>query len=169
MAPPVTRIYDTCQQLLDAVVAGHTGTLPERRYVSAGAPAWDCELVAVWCERTFGVAGDPAVEVIDPLASSAGHTMRAGTFVVTIARCTAAVVDANGDQITLPSVDEEEAAAAELYQDAQAVINALVAAERAGDLPGCHGVAFESWGPLGPEGGFVAGELRVRVGLSSGL
>jgi hypothetical protein len=84
-------------------------------------------------------------------------------------RCTPAMPDTEGDQIVLPSTDEEQAAARTLYEDGQRVLNALIAAERAGELPGCHSLVFQSWGTLGPEGGLVAGELRVRVGLATGL
>jgi phage tail protein X len=133
------------------------------------APPMDCELVATWCERTYAHTGSVVEEVIEPLGSAASHVLRAGMFVVTMYRCTPAVPDSHGDSIALPSTLEEEAAARELYGDAQRVTNALRAAERAGELPACNGLAFDSWTGLGPEGGMVGGELRVRVGLATGV
>ncbi len=169
MAPPASRIYDVCGDLLGAVIAHHGGSLPARAYISGGPPAWDCELLATWCENTVGIDGNVAQEQQQPLARHAGHTMRAGVFVVTLVRCTPALPDTEGDQIVLPSVAEEQAAARTLYEDGQRTLNALVAAERAGELPGCNSLVFQQWSTLGPEGGLVAGELRVRVGLATGL
>jgi hypothetical protein len=169
MAPPATRIMDVCVDLLTAVQARHGGVLPTRQYVSAGAPAWDCELLAVWCERTAGFDGDVMLETSSPIMASAAHVMRYGTFVVTIVRCTPAVPESSGGKVVVPTVAKEEEAASTLYEDAQRVINALVLAEKAGELPGCNGMAFVDWTVQGPEGGLVAGNLRVRVGLATGL
>jgi len=169
MAPPPERIWDVCADLLAAVIDHHGGDLPDRTYVSAMAPPMDCELLATWCERTYSHTGNVVEEVIEPLGSSPSHVLRAGMFVVTMYRCTPAVPDTVGDEVVLPSVDEEQAASRQLYTDAQRIQNALRAAERAGELPGCNGMAFDSWTGLGPEGGMVGGELRVRVGLSTGL
>lgn len=169
MAPEPERVYNLCQALLTAVVDHHGGTLPSRQYVSAGAPAWDCELLAVWCERTEGYEGNPATVTQQQMSKGAGFAMRVGTFVVTLVRCTPAVPDSKGGKVALTTVAQEEDAAAELYGDAQRVLNALVTAYRAGELTGCHSLAFTEWTPIGPEGGMVAGELRVRVGLVVGV
>lgn len=169
MAPPVSRIFDVCGDLLGAVVARHGGTLPDRQYVSAGTPAWDCELLATWCETTSGIDGDPGGEAAQSLRRHAAHAMRAGTFVVTLVRCTPAVPDVVGDEMVLTDVADEESAAQTLYEDAQAILNALVAEEKEGGLTSCNGLVFQGWSYLGPEGGLVAGELRVRIGLATGL
>lgn len=169
MAPPPGRVYDVCTDLLGGVIANHGGSLPGRTYVSAGAPAWDCELLAVWCERTYQCDGDITQEARAPQRAGAAHTMRAGTFVVTLLRCTPAVIDVEGADVVLPTVEAEQEASELLYEDNQRIMNALMAAEKDGSLPGCHGVAFIDWRSLGPFGGLVAGEQRVAVGLSSGL
>lgn len=168
MPPPPERIYDVCGQLLAAVEARHGAPLPARRYISAGAPAWDCDLLATWCERTAGTAGTVAQEAVVVHTAEPTHAMRYGLFVVTLVRCTPAVPDADGQTVTLPTVEDEDGAARTLYEDAQRMLNALVAANKAGELPGCHSVAFVDWRTVGPDGGYVAGELRVRVGLSVG-
>lgn len=167
MAPTPTRVMDVCTDLLGAVIANHGGEVPGRTYVAAGAPAWDCELLATWCERTYCYDGDVAVEVREPKAAAASHAMRAGTFVVTLLRCTPAVPTMEGvETIVLPTVEQEEAAATLLYEDNQRIVNALREAERDGALGSCGALAFLDWRSLGPFGGLVAGEQRVAVGLS---
>lgn len=166
--PDPDRVFQACQAILGAVATHHGGTLPARQYVSAGMPAWDCPLVAVWCERTAGYEGNPAVEATQRHASAPGWAMRAGTFVATIVRCTPAVPEAKGSTVRYTTVADEEAAAEALYTDAQRMLGALVAAYRAGELSGCHSLAFLDWRVVGPQGLMVAGELRVRVGLVLG-
>lgn len=170
MAAPATRIYDLCDGLLAAVVTRHGSPLPARQYVSAGAPAWDCELLATWCERTAGLASaDPNQEGAVAHTGEPTHAMRYGVFVLTLMRCTPAVPDTVGTEAVLPSVDEERAAAAQLYEDAQRMLNAVRAAEKAGELTECHSLAFMEWRTIGPDGGLVAGELRLRIGLAQGV
>jgi hypothetical protein len=164
MAAPVDRIFAACQALLDGVVANHGADLPDRQYVAAGPPAWDCELLAAWCEGTAGTGADPGNEAN---AAGAAWAMRVGTFVLTLVRCMPpAELSETGDVLTLPTTDEETAAAQVLYEDAQRLLNAVVATYRAGDLPGCHGVSFLAWTVLGPAGNLVAGELRVAIKLT---
>jgi hypothetical protein len=168
VAPPPDRIYTVAAELLTAVVAHHGGSLPERRFVSAGPAQWDCEHVSVWCELTSGQSGDVSLESAQSLRSAAGFSMRAGNFVVGVARETPAVPKAQGHTIVLPSVASQDAAARTLYEDAQRVTNALVAAAKADELPGCNSLALLGWTVVGPEGGYVGGELRIRVGLVRG-
>ena len=170
MATPPSRIYDVCADMLGAVLTRHGGAeLPASSFVSAGAPPWDCELVSVWCERTYSHTGNVAEEALEPHVRVPAHRMRGGIFVVTICRCTPAQLDSDGQTITVPTDDEEDAAARVLYEDAQRSLNALLAAEAAGELGGCGSLAFDAWNPLGPDGGFVASELRVRASLATGL
>lgn len=168
MAPDPERIWNACQALLAAVVAHHGGNLPARRYVSAGPPAWDCALVATWCERTAGYEGNPAQDATQHHSSTPGWAMRAGTFVATIVRNTPATPASKGSTAKLPTVDQEEDAARLLYTDGQRTLQALIAAYRAGELAGCHSLVFLDWRVVGPDGGMVAGELRVRIGLVVG-
>lgn len=170
MAPPPGRIWDVLGDVLGAVVARHGGDLPDRTYRSAGPPPYDCELLAVWCETTAGTDADPAVDANQSLRTHAAHVMRAATIVITLVRCVPAadLNEATGDVI-LPTVDEEETAAEVLYTDAQRVLNALIAEEKAGGLTSCNGLVFQSWTAVPADGGLVGGETRVRIGLATGL
>lgn len=168
MAPPADRVYAVCDDLLDAVVARHGGELPVRQYVAAGPPAWDCALLATWCETTRGTLGPPELAATDSHSAGGPWAMRAGIFVVTLVRCMPpAELDHAGEVLNLPTVAEESAAAEVLYTDAQRLLNALVAAYKAGELGSCHGLAFSDWRVLGPAGNLVAGELRLLVNLSA--
>ncbi len=168
MAPEPERLYDMAAAALLAVQTYHGGPLPERQFVSAGPPVWDCELLAVHVERTEGYEGDVATVTVQPMSSAPGFAMRAATLAVTLVRCTPAVPESKGSKVSMPSVDDEEDAALTLYSDSQRVLNALVQAHKAGELGGCRSLAFLDWSVIGPEGGMVAGLLRVRAGLVVG-
>lgn len=163
MPPPPGRIHATCTDLLAVVVARHGGALPDRQYVAAGAPPWDCELLATWCETTRGALGAGTHPADAPWA------MRDGTFVATLVRCVPmADVGQDGTLLALPTEADETAAAELLYTDAQRMLNAVVAGHKAGEIGGCHGLALLDWRVLGPAGGLVAGELRLALSLSAG-
>jgi hypothetical protein len=169
MAAPVTRIQDVAEELLAAIVTYHGGIVPDRQIVPAGPPAWDCEMVAVWCESTSSVDGGPELDAFESRRRMTGHQMRAGTFVISIVRCTPAVPNVVGSTVLVPTVDDENAAGRELHEDAQRVINALAEARDADELGTCNSIVFDTWTQLGPDGSYFASEQRVRVGLSTGL
>lgn len=165
MPPSPDRIWLLAQELRDVIVAGYALAgvdLPERQFVSPGLPAWDCEILAVQLERTFGIAGNLATEIIEPQLPQAAHAMRGATFAVHLIRCVPTLHD-DGTNVQVPSVTEEEAAAKVIYTDVQMLLNVIVAGQRAGDLPGCSGVAFEAWQTVGPQGGLSGGYLRLRL------
>lgn len=168
MAPEPERVYNLCQALLGAVVDRHGGTLPDRQFVSAMAPSWDCDLLAVWHEVAEGYEGNPTVATTQSMPSGAGYAMRAGTFVITMVRKTCAIVRSQGNKAILPTVEQEEDAARTLYGDEQRMVNAVVAAVKAGEIAGCHSLAILGWQGIGPDGEYVAGELRVRIGMVIG-
>lgn len=167
--PNPERIYDAAEQLLTAVVVHHGGALPARRYVSAGAPVWDCELVAVHATGGFPTEGPVGTVASQPNMRGAGFALESAQFGITIVRCTPAVPESKGAQVKLPTVEAEQAAALALYTDVQRVKNALVVAAKAGELPGCSSLVFEQWTTEGPEGGMVATVRLVRVGLALGV
>ncbi len=168
MAPPPERPYFVAREVLDTVVAGYVTageTLPDRQFVSIGPPAWDCELVAVWVERTAGHAGDISTEVVEPLAQAAGHGLRAALLRVQIVRCVPTIDDEFGEALP-PSPAEEEAAAAVLLKDLQLVQNILLTASKAGELATCNDVGFIEWVSVGPDGGMAASTHGLRVSLA---
>lgn len=166
MSPPVTRLYDIARAFLDAVVDGwpaEAPPLPSRRYVSNGLVFWDCcETLAVEVERTFGIEADPSVEQIIQVPGLLG--MRAATIAVWLIR-KVVDIDEQGEAVVFPAADEIEDDAQVVLADAQAVLNVLIDAQRAGTLATCQGVAFENWTAQGPEGGLGGGVLRVRAML----
>lgn len=165
MAPSPDRIWLLAQELRDVISHGYAVAgvdLPERQFVSPGLPAWDCEILAVQLERTFGIAGNLATELIEPQLPAVGHAMRGATFAIWLIRCVPTIHD-DGTNVQIPSVTEEEAAAKIIYSDVQLLLNVIVAAQRAGELPGCSGLAFEVWQTVGPQGGLSGGYLRLRL------
>lgn len=149
---------------LEAGYAAAAVDLPERVFISPGLPAWDCELLAVQVEASIGHEGDIASEVLQPRLPGAGHAMRALRVALHMIRCVP-TIDSVADEPVVPTEAEEEDAAETILIDAQLMLNCLVAAQRAGDLPGCSGLVFEQWQNVGPEGGLGGGILRLRVGL----
>lgn len=171
MAPPISRLWDLATAVLTAVEDGYATEgvdLPDRTFVSYGPPLVDCPLLAVHVERVYGIEGNVAAEALQPIASAAGHTMRAATFVIVLVRCVPVVAEDGLADVRIPTSDEEDNAALEILSDAQLVLNSLVAAERAGDLPGCHSIVYESWIPIVAEGGLAGGATRVRIGVAAG-
>ena len=171
---PADRIYAIAEALLAAVEAHYldptiAADLPGRRYVANGLPAFDAtddgecdEQLTVFCETTYGIQGSPLLENPEARLADLGHAMRAAVFAVTIVRC----VPTLSDQGTLPTVEAENESSSLIYEDAVLMLNALLVAERAGDLPGCGSVAFLRWQNENAQGGVGGGTLRVVVSLS---
>lgn len=165
MAPDPDRLWLLANAVKDAVVDGYADAdveLPGRQYVTVGPlPPHDCEQFVVSVESTFGHEGAIQQEVVDPLTAKPAHAMRAARVTFHIVRCWPVM----GDDGEPPSVADEEAAAEAAMADSQLLLNAIVAAQRAGDLPRCGTVAFEQWTAITPSGGFGGGTLRLRLGL----
>lgn len=155
-------LYDLAGDVLAAVVAHYLDEgvdLPDRRYVTDGLPAWDCEQVTVRVARTYGHGGDVRVEtgsLLGPLVLAAADVE------VQVVRCSPTVDDA-GDP---PAADEISASAAAVLDDADLVRAALLAAYKDGLLGACQGAVLVGWTPAGPEGGLVGGATLVRLDLS---
>lgn len=162
MALPADRLYLAARALLDAVVAGYAAAgvaLPPRQFVSDGTPAWDCEQVTVYVERTF--SGTVAAESTSPMNCL---VVRSAQFSIEIARCTPVFADGWSD--APPTGDAIEAVAETVLADPMIVANSIVAAQRAGDLAGKDGLSLIEWESLGPQGGLVGGRQRVRWQLT---
>jgi hypothetical protein len=158
-------LTSVCDELLADVISyfGMVGVdLPARRYVAAGVPAWDCELVAVYVVGISpgdlaGLSGDISFE------DGISYGLRNATIAISIVRCSAKshVV---GSKVTPPTVAEEEAAAAALHLDADTIDAAVLSSS----IVGCQMIAPVAWTPIGPQGGFVGGEWRYRFSLEDG-
>jgi len=164
MAPNPDRIWDLAGDVLAAIESGFASddvSLPTRRYRTYGVPAIDCEELVVALEASLGTEGAVNQEVTEPLLAKPGHAMRSVRFAVWLLRCHPTVQD-DGNP---PTVTAEEEAAELVMQDAQRLLNVIVAAQRAGDLPACGGLAFEQWTAITPNGGIGGGVLRLRMML----
>jgi len=161
--PRPDRLYTVASQALEIAVAAleaSAGGAPARRYVSDGPMlAWDCEQVAVTAESTFGHQGNISAPVVDPVQCLA---MRGAVLGVWVVRC-APTMDDDGEP---PAAAAINANAAVVLADPTVVFDALAAALRDGTWLGAHGLAFEEWTGIGPEGGLTGGVLRVRVDLT---
>jgi hypothetical protein len=161
--PATSRLYDLGRAILDALYASWPGDaepLPERAYVHVGLPAFDCEEVVVALETTMPHSGFVEQELFLSQQANAGWSMRAARFSIWIVRCVPGL-DENGS----PSDSELDLAAQALAGDPVAIINVLTAAQLAGSITGCDGIAFEEWAAVGPEGGMGGGAYRIRVNL----
>lgn len=168
MAPPVDKIYTLARASLDAIVDRwdvEAAPLPAKQYVSNGLVIWDeCEQLAVEVERTNGSQGDVATATIDQSFASPGFAMRTVSLAIWLIRCVADI-ETVGTDVVLPTAEQMEADAQVLLADPTSMLNALVAASKAGDLASCNGVAFDEWTAQGPDGGLGGGVLRVRLAL----
>lgn len=137
-------------------------SLPARRYVSAGRPAFDCELFCVSVQNVASHSGDIRVDVIESMTTSAGFMLRYARLVLWVVRC-GAVINDNGDP---PTVTAEEAAAQPVLSDEENMRAAILAAVRSGALDGCADVAFEQWQNFDTEGGLAASAMSLRMNLA---
>lgn len=164
MPHDVNALNDMCQAILDVLTDGWGALggeeLPARQYVCNGSVAWDCEQLTVHTGRMFSTEASPANEGFFTQPSP-GAFLRGAVFVVTLIRCAPDVKDDGSP----PTVGELSDSAQVLNQDAIAVFEVLAKAQRDGDLAHCQALAFDSWVPQGPEGGYVAGITSVRMTL----
>jgi hypothetical protein len=165
-------LVDLGQDVLDALTARwpppnttldlpHLAQLPERRYVTVGAPNADCEQLVVAVERTFGTGGgNPAAERVIPLGEGAPW-LQTAVFAIQILRCVA-VPDKQGKP---PAPDVMSAEAFTQLTDQEGMLECLIAAQAAGELTGCGGLALEGWRAVTGSGGLSGGVTRVRLNL----
>lgn len=158
------RIYDICQAIKAAVITyygAQSVELPPRQYVANGpfAIMYDCPQLVVSCEKVTGYQENPALQTFVAERPGAGHAMRSAIFQVSVVRAICP------DPENVIPVDQEEASAAEVYRDAGLVLNALITAEKDGDLGGCSAVVFLDWTGPQPDADVAAGTTRVQLSL----
>lgn len=162
MPPSPDRLWNLAVDVKMAIIDGFAAAaveLPARQYVTYGNPAHDCAQLVVSLEATAGTEGNIAQEIVDPVLGKAGHAMRYARFGITLIRCVPVVQD----DAEPPTVEDEEQASEAILTDTVLLLNSIVAAQRAGDLNRCGGVAFEQWTAITPNGGVGGGILRVRL------
>lgn len=125
---------------------------PERRYVSHGAPAADCEMLATYAlpARVLPAAGPGCATI--PVAS----------FAVVLYRCVTAVADS--PEPGPPPTSTLDAEARSLAVDGWALLRGFLAARRGGEFSADSGsVTVGPLQPLPPGGGIAGWQLNVEV------
>lgn len=159
------RPYGTARAVLDQLVARLPALdvdVPERRYVSIGLPALDCEQLVVSIDRIVGHEGNPGSESNNPVRCL---IMRAVELTVWLVRCVP-TLDDDGNAPSAESIDDSSELIA---GDPQAILTALLGAYRDGDVGSTWGVVFLDWRALTPQGGLAGGAQRLRYDLSAPL
>lgn len=159
------RAYAVARNVLDQVVAKFAlaptlPKVPERKYVTIGIPALDCEQLVVSIDRIVGHQGNIGVEDNNPVRCL---TMRAVELSVWIVRCVSVVKDDG----TPPEAAQLDAEAAEIAMDPIRVLDAILASYQAGDLGHLWGLAFLDWRAVAPQGGVAGGQQRLRIDLTA--
>lgn len=164
MADDLT-LYALAGDVLDGIVSYYAAQgveLPGRRYVSDGLTAWDCDQLTVEVRRTFPIAGDVTAEVQHTFP----HVLGRGVEVaIQLLRCSPTIEEITEGDVAPPDVAAIEESALRKLSDAEMIPAALLDAYRNNALPGCGGVAFQSWTSVGPEGGLTGGEVIMRLAL----
>lgn len=157
MTQPPSHIFDVATTLRDTVETLYLNegiSLPTRRYISDGAVAWDCELMAV--ELTAVFRGPP----LSPVENFTQRCMgvRTARFNVWIVRC-ASTPNEDGSP---PATHRIEALADDIYTDAWFLPTQLAQAAMDGTLGiPCDDLVIGELEIVGPEGGF--GGVRQPV------
>lgn len=155
------EFFEVCKTALAATDAG----LPECRYLAAGPPAWDA------CPCLIGYAGGPAVGDTFPLqpALAPMHRIQLERQVNLVPLTAIALrcqpeIDDNG---TLPTPQEQAAAAKTVLQDVWALWNHLRAAKSSAALfaPKEREFSLEPGIAYNPQGAAVGAAITVRTQL----
>lgn len=152
-------IYQLGQDLLAAVVdhfTDETIDLPERRYVTIGAPAIDCEQVVVSVSQFF--SGLPGAAYVGPLVPGVTSSVE---FAVSVVRCVATPDDRGNP----PTVEDLATDAQALLADADTLRAAMFIAKKDGVFDNCNDIVIAETTAVGPEGGFGGWSQLIRVGL----
>lgn len=160
MAHADTILFDIAADIRAAIESGFQTAgreLPERRFVSNGDVADDCDQLAVEVTSVFRMS--EGQEVATSLKRSAGLGM---DVAIRLSRCQPSG-ETIGDDYVAPSPEELQDAASDLLIDGWVMRQSLIAAYKAGDFESCNDLALgrlEAFGPLGGIGGWT---LNVRV------
>ncbi len=163
-------LYNASVDLLNAAVAAldaHSSLgAPERRYVSVGDPALDCDQVTV--AAAARVAAAPVTgRGTDTYTQQSRPRVIAADFRVLVVRCGYPSVAADG---SAPPDTEIEAASAALYEDGWALFIGLSDGARSGTITlsgAAAGWEVASLEPVGAEGAVAGWLVRCSATLRS--
>lgn len=164
-----TDLFDLAAEYLAAVAAALVTTdagVPDRAYVSPGAPAFDCEQVTV---HVGGPVEADTAPLAPPLMLGERTQVQGAVFLIqmtaTIVRCTA-VSDEDGNP---PPIADLEASAMKIHADVWATWNFCRDAIRQGLLfaspSGRREVFFDPAVSLEISGGVAGWQIPIRVQL----
>lgn len=146
-------IYDLGAQVLAVIEAAYATAgvdLPDRRYVTAGAVAYDCEQLVVSLTRMYpGIAflEDPAAPVLK------ATLLRSVTFAVHLVRCIPTLTE--GKTTVWPTPAALNASGEQILQDAYLLPTSVVKAWHDGSLSSaCDTLGIREAIPAEPMGGF---------------
>lgn len=152
-------IFDAAVDLLGRVedAAANAGVvLPERRFVSNGEVAFDCELVAI--QVPTGFRGSPALP--SPDRNRRNVTVWTFEFTVWLIRCVPTI----NDRGIVPTAAALQDSASVILRDAHILTYDLM--PLLDDLSDtCTHVAAGNLVGVGPEGGFAGWQLPIQIGL----
>lgn len=147
--------------VLDTVVAAYAAAtidLPDRRYTTSGAVAYDCEQVVVSLVRLYpGIAflEDPSQPVLK------ATLLRSIQLAVHVVRCIPTLKDSPAGDV-FPEPTELDASGQELLVDAYMLPTCIVRAWHDGDLSSyCSTLGVRELVPAEPDGGFGGSILSI--------
>lgn len=167
--PVVASTVNTLDELATALLAvvetalGDTpGGVPDRVYVPAAPPAFDCcDFATVHVAALEYAPTSPASGVSGGMRTKYGGIILA-TLTITAVRCAASIPD--GEE--LPSVDDMNAVGALVRADGWALWNHLRTAINDGDFGGlCDVREFSRGVPVPEQGGCVGWTFTLRAAL----
>ena len=166
MASTLQTPFTWAEQLLgiaETAVATTTGGPIGRAFVSAGLPALDCCPQLTVHTGSWGLLPTFATGALTPGHRRTVGAVRFVRYAVTVVRCSPTQHD-NGDP---PTEAEQASAAALVNEDAFAIIDAVVAADYAGNLFGgtCREFYFDGATSLDPQGGCVGWTVNFRASI----
>lgn len=164
------ELYNASVDVLNAAVAVLDASsplrAPERRYVSVGEPAYDCDQLTVSASARPGLIATNGLG-LDAVRSNSRPRVLLAAFRVTIIRCGYPTVTDEGDP---PDDVAIEAAAAAIYGDGWALFAGLNAAARAGTLDGvsaCSEWSVDALDPIGAEGAVAGWVVSLQAAISA--
>jgi len=156
------ELLDACIDALDSIPlsAPDLGGAPERTFIAAGVPVWDCcEQMAVHVSSLTEAPTSPGGLATGRRASA--MRINLARLVVTLTRCVPVSEDGEPPPAALLTASAEQ-----INADAWAIWNHLYDAIRAGTLFAlCLEVFWEGMTAVNPSGGCAGWQIAFRVRL----